>query len=47
MTYQLVDSESAVKVCISILNETGVTVNQTSKNGHVPEVKMADKTLKE
>lgn len=47
MTYQLVDNESAVTVCISILNEKGITINQTSKNGHVPEVERADKTLKE
>ena len=33
-----------MKACIPFLNENGVTVNQTSKNEHVPEV---GRTLKE
>ena len=36
-----------MKACIPFLNEKGITVNQTSKNEHVPEVERAGRTLKE
>ena len=47
VTYLLVDNESAVTVCIPTLNEKGITVNQTARNEHVPEVERAGRTLKE
>jgi len=47
ITYLLCDNESAVKACILFLNEKWITVNQTSKNEHVPEVERAGRTLKE
>ena len=47
ITYLLCDNESAVTACISILNENGIMVNQTSKNEHVPEVERAGRILKE
>ena len=47
ITYLLCDNESSVKACIPFLNEKGITVNQTSKNEHVPEVERAGRTLKE
>jgi len=47
ITYLLCDNESAVKACIPFLNENGITVKQTSKNEHVPEVERAGRTLKE
>jgi hypothetical protein len=45
--YLLVDNESAVTACIPYLNELGITVNQTPKNEHIPEVERAGRTLKE
>ena len=47
VTYLLVDNESAVTACIPMLNENGITVSQTAKNEHVPEVEKAGRTLKE
>ena len=47
ITYLLCDNESAVKACIPFLNENLITVNQTPKNEHVPEVERAARTLKE
>ena len=35
-TYILVDNESAITTAIPYVNELGVTVNQTSRNEHVP-----------
>ena len=43
----MVDNESAVTVCIPTLNEKEITVNQTARNEHVPEVERAGRTLKE
>jgi hypothetical protein len=45
--YILVDNESAVTTAIPYINDMGVTVNQTAKNEHVPEVERAGRTLKE
>ena len=42
-----VDNGSAVTAYIPFLNEKCITINQTSKNEHVPEVKRVGRTLKE
>ena len=44
ITYLLCDNESAMKACIQFLNENGITVNQISKNEHVPEVERVGRT---
>ena len=45
--YLLIDNESAINMCTSDLNTKGVTVNQTAKNEHVPEIERAGRTMKE
>ena len=45
--YILIDNESAVTTAIPYINDMGITVNQTARNEHVPEVERAGRTLKE